>query len=72
MLKNVVGAELWGDSDRFKCSKKIKMNTIFGQPWQIKTCLKTKRNERRLKGNELVGLKYAMSHGQEVATVIVA
>lgn len=48
------------------------MNTIFGQPWQMKTCLKTKRNERRLKGNELVGLKYAMSHGQEVATVIVA
>ena len=48
------------------------MNTIFGQPQQIKTCLKTKRNERRSKGNELVGLKYAMSHGQEVATVILA
>lgn len=44
-VKNVVGAELLEDSNKFKCRKEIKMNTIFGEPLQIKTCLKkTKQN----------------------------
>ena len=39
-VKNAVGAELLEDSNKFKCSKEMKMNTIFGEPLQIKTCLK--------------------------------
>lgn len=48
----------------------IKKITIFGQPLQIKICLRTEGNERRSKKkNQLVGLGYTLSPGQEVATI---
>lgn len=47
------------------------MNTTFGQPLQIKICLRNKENERTSKRNQSVGSRYTVNPGQEVTAVIV-